>query len=94
MKFPKQVDLYDFLARWAKAQKAKDIEAMEEMLTLPYLNYWWWALRELHLHPQVKNNIMSCIERTLVKASFIADSPERPSERAMRLAEKEWSSKV
>lgn len=94
MKYPTGEELYAFLGRWQKAQKERDIEAMEEMLTLPYLNYWWWALRELPLVQVVKNDITACIERTLIKASFIADRPERPSERAIRLAEKEWTSKT
>ncbi len=90
MKHPTGEEIYKFLGRWNDAQKARDIDAMEEMLTLPYLNYWWWALQDTCLVQSVKNEISSCIERTLIKACLIADRPERPSEWAMRMAERSF----
>jgi hypothetical protein len=86
MQCPTSKELYDFLARWKKAQRESNIEAMEEMLQLSHMNNWWHLFTDVPLHEQDKNDIIGCIERTLIKSRLVADSSERPSERAMRLS--------
>lgn len=87
MKYPDSKELYEFFSKWKNAQRDMNIDAMEEMLQLSHMNNWWHLLTDIPLHPQQRNDVLSCIERILIKSRLVAETPERPSERAMRLSQ-------
>lgn len=43
MKKPSAKTLSLFISRWHRAQKRKDIAAMEELLQPKWLNCWYWS---------------------------------------------------
>ncbi len=82
MKKPSQKELTDFLGRWRHAQARNDVEGMELLLTVEWLNHWWWLFMEAN-DRQSKTDHLSCLERTLIKTGLVGDRPARPSELAM-----------
>lgn len=67
-------------------QRNKDIEGMEAMLDLEFVDLWWWTLaRATQTHHITAARC--ALERTLQKAGLVSEPPERPSERAMRMAD-------
>jgi hypothetical protein len=82
MKKPSHKELVDFLGRWRHAQARNDVEGMELLLAVEWLNQWWWLFMEAN-DRQSKADHLSCLERTLIKAGLIGDRPTRPSELAM-----------
>ena len=87
---PSDKSLDMFCENWYDAQKRKDVEAMERLLEVRWLNHWWWARERASTNKVFSEMCLGCIERTLMKAGIIGDRPERPSERAMRLASRSF----
>lgn len=69
---------------WLEAQKLRDVPRMEELLSLRFLRYWW-ALR-FQVPSAREADPIGAVEYILQKAGLLPVPPERPSERAMRLA--------
>lgn len=86
MRRPDYSQTYAWLQQWRNAQRANDVEAMEEMLSIRHLNLWWHLYHRASSE-QLRADLFSCLDRIFVKAGLVADGPERPSEAAMRLSE-------
>lgn len=74
--------LVRFWYLWKEAQKLRDVPRMEELLTGRWLRFWWGLRSET----QNDSDVESAIQIILQKEKVIPVPPERPSERAMRLA--------
>lgn len=73
-----------FWRMWSEAQKLRDVDRMDELLTLRWLRFWWslrWQVPSVNAP-----DIEAGIEIILQKLGLVPVPPERPSERAMRLA--------
>jgi hypothetical protein len=75
-------DVARFWRLWSEAQRLRDIPRMEALLKLKWLPFWWTMKTEQPLNPDIEG----AIEIILQNAGVIPVPPERPSERAMRLA--------
>ena len=74
-----------FIWLWAKAQKNRDVARMEQLLEHRWFRLWWWIFISgwpNGLHSTAK----AAVERILQEKGMIPTPPERPSERAMRIA--------
>lgn len=80
----KQTD--SWLSLWLLRQRQKNIAGMESMLDMEFLDLWWWTFMRATQHHHIQA-AKGALERTLQKAGLVSEPPERPSERAMRMAD-------
>lgn len=77
-----------FYKRWHKAQKRRDIRQMEYLLEARFFRFWWAEFIQMRQAQPFWSTAKAAVERILTERGMIAPEPERPSERAMRMAEK------
>ena len=86
MKVPSLLTQAKFRTRWHKLQKAKDVEGMEALLQPEYLKIWWELWMQTDWKQCFYSTCKGAVELILQRMNLIGTPPERPSERAMRIA--------
>ncbi len=83
-----------FEVLWHKAQKTRNVERMESLLQPKWFPFWWQILAyDIRAIGTPRwSTAFAAVERILAEKAMIELPPERPSERAMRMAEKEFNS--
>lgn len=90
MKHPDFRTRYLFSQLWHRAQKAKNIERMEQLLQPKFLNLWWQCyLGAQHEAGMVqwRSTCLAAITQILERLNLVTPRPPRPSEIAMARAE-------
>lgn len=87
---PTDRNVMRFTSLWYRAQKKGNVARMENLLEHKWFAFWWCIFTEGHKGQPMWSTAQAAVTRILEEKGMIPTPPERPSERAMRIAEEKW----